>query len=259
LTAIDRRATHLICLVAPLGAAILACSGRAVSIEVRASLSDSTPLAGVAITAFPYDPEQLLDSLAAADTVPRPDFSALEAELLAFKRPAPVGEDSTDRAWRATQDTARRLADSLRSVDRRSAGYGASYARFRQLYRRLMDRSGARDAHLRSLTADVRSLGERAGRAADSLRAWERTAFAPFDSLSAAAARATGRPPVTAQTDPDGWARFDLPPGGWWLVLRLPHPDNPFVQYAWDVPLVAAGLPFRVALTTRTARLVWRH
>jgi hypothetical protein len=208
---------------------------------------------------LPYDPARLLDSLAAVAAEPRPDFSALEAELLGFTRPPPAADDSTDRAWRATQDTVRRLADSLRRVDRRAPGYAAAYGRFRQVYHRLMERSGTRDAALRALTADVRSLAERAGRAADSLRAWERGAYAAFDSLSAAAVRASGRRPTAAETDAEGWARVDLSPGSWWLVLRQPYPENPFIEYAWDVPVTVAGFPIRIPLTLENARPAWRH
>ncbi len=251
--ALRRPTIHLAGLLA------LGCSGRAVPIDVRASLPDSTPLPGVEITAWPYDPERLLDSLAATDTVPPPDFSALEAELLGFTRPLLVPDDSTDRAWQATRDTVRRLGDSLRRVDRRSPGYAAAYGRFRQLYRRLMERSGARDAVLRSLTADVRNLAEWAGRAADSLRAWERTAYAAFDSLSAAAVRASGRSPIAQETDAEGWARLELPPGTWHLTLTVPSPENPFLEYAWDLPVTVSAFPLRVPVTDANARLRWRH
>jgi hypothetical protein len=241
------------------GLLALACSGRVVPIEVRAELSDSEPLVGVAVTALPYDPQQLLDSLAARDTTPRPDFPGLEGELRSFTRPAPAADDSLDRAWRATQDTTRRLADSLRRLDRHAPGYAAAYGRFRQLYRRLVERSGARDAALRGPTADVRALAERAGRAADSLRAWERSAYAGFDTAAALAVEASGREPVAAETDADGWAHFDLPSGRWWVVLQLRHPENPFLEYTWRVPLTVAGFPVRVPLSGRNASLGWRH
>jgi hypothetical protein len=259
LTAIDRFPTHLVCVLALLGTGGLACSGRAVPVDVRATLPDSEPLVGVTITALPYDPGRLLDSLAAADTEPTPDYSALEAELLGFQRPAPPEDDSTTRVWRATRDSVRRLADSLRAVDRRAPGYAAAYARFRRLYGRLMERSGARDAALRSLTADVRDLAERAGRAADSLRRWERVAYAGFDSAAARAVAASGRAPTAAETDPEGWARFELTSGDWWLALRVSHPENPFAEYRWDVPVTVAGFPIRIPLTRENAHAAWRH
>jgi hypothetical protein len=255
LIALRRRPTiHLVGLLA------LGCAERAVPIDVHAALSDSEPLVGVEIAALPYDPQRLLDSLAAADSTPRPDFSALEAELLAFHRPpAPATDNEADRAWRATQDTVRRLADSLRRVDRRAPGYATAYGRFRQVYRRLVERAGARDASLRELTADVRTLAERAGRAADSLRAWERVAYAGFDSVAARAAAASGRAPQSSETDGEGWARFELGPGKWWLLLQLPHRDNPFLEYRWDIPATVSGFPIRIPLHSGNARLSWRH
>jgi hypothetical protein len=217
------------------------------------------PLEGLEVVALPYDPERLLDSLAALALTPRPDFSALEAELLAFKRPEYREDDLAVQAWAAVRDTVRRLSDSLSGVDRRSPGYAAAYDRFRRLYERFLQKTAARDAGVRDLTAEVRDLAVRAGRAADSLRAWEREAWAPADSAATLTQAATGRAAVWGTVDSTGHLAFTLPSGDWWLQALVPHPENPFVEYTWNVPMTSAGLPFRLPLAGVNSRLRWRH
>jgi hypothetical protein len=228
-------------------------------VEIVASLEPGVPLEGLEVVALPYDPERLLDSLAALAPTPRPDFSALEAELLAFKRPEYREDDAAVQAWAAVRDSVRRLSDSLGGVDRRSPGYAAAYDRFRRLYERFLQKTAARDVGVRELTADVRDLAVRVGRAADSVRAWEQAAYALADSAAILAQAATGRAARWAALDSTGRARLTLPGGPWWLGANLRHPDNPFLEYRWLVPLRTAGFPLRIPLNQPTRRIVWRH
>jgi hypothetical protein len=157
------------------------------------------------------------------------------------------------------RDSVRRLSDSLGGVDRRSAGYTAAYDRFRQLYQRFLQKTAARDAGVRELTAEVRDLAVRAGRAADSMRAWEQTAWAPADSAATLAQTVTGRAAVWGTLDSAGSLRLTLPSGNWWVQALVPHEENPFVEYAWSVPLTTAGLPFRLPLGRDNVNRRWRH
>jgi len=238
--------------------ALSACADRPTSVAVRVTL-DGMPVPGLDVIAYPFDPDRILDSLAAAFPEPRPDFTSLERELLAFSPPQPPAEDTAEVGWRATRDSVVALADSLNAVDRRAAGYGDAYHRFRQLYMHLVQRSATRESARRADLDPVRELARRAGRAADSLRSWERRAYAGFDSAVARLV-ATGLPaPVLTTTEADGWLELELAPGAWWLEARLPQRDNPFGEYVWSVGLVSAGLPFRLPMTEETATLAWRH
>jgi hypothetical protein len=224
-----------------------------------ASLEPGVPLEGLEVVALPYDPQRLLDSLAALSPTPRPDFSALEAELMAFRRPEYDEDDAGVQAWAAVRDSVRRLSDSLQGVDRASPGYAAAYDRFRRMYERFLQKTAARDAGVRDLTGELRDLAVRAGRAADSLRAWEREAYASLDSAGALASRLAGREQASGVTDSAGQLDLTLPRGRWWLAASQPHVENPFAEYRWRLGLVTAGLPFRVGLTAATARPAWRH
>jgi len=238
--------------------ALSACADRPTSVAVRVTL-DGVPVPGLDVIAYPFDPDRLLDSLAAAFPEPRPDFAALERELLAFTPPPPPPDDTAEVGWRATRDSVVWLADSLNAVDRRSAGYGDAYHRFRQLYMRLVQRSATRESARRADLDPVRELARRAGRAADSLRVWERLAYAGFDSAVARLVAGGEHEPILATTAADGWLELELAPGAWWLEARLPHRDNPFAEYVWSVGLVSAGFPFRLLLSEATATLEWRH
>lgn len=238
--------------------ALVACGDVPTPVGVRVTL-DGQPVAGLDLTAYPFDPARLLDSLAGAHAEPRPDFTDLERELLAFAPPPPAPDDTLGLAWRATRDSVEALADSLNRVDRRSRGYGEAYRRFRQLYGRLVQRSAAREAARRGDLDPVRDLARRAGRAADSLRAWERVAYAGFDSAAAARVAESGREPATGATGPEGWLTLELPSGSWWLEATWPDPENPFAEYRWRVGLVTAGLPFRAPLSEANVTLGWRH
>lgn len=236
-----------------------AACGRDATVEIVAALEPGVPLEGLEIVALPYDPERLLDSLAALAPTPRPDFSALEAELLAFQRPTYAEDDIQVQAWAAVRDSVRRLADSLRAVDRASPGYRAAYDRFRRLYERFLQKTTARDAGVRDLTAEVRDLAIRAGRAADSLRGWEREAYAAADSAAMLAQAKLERAAVWGVTDSTGRVSLTLRPGSWWLAALFPHQENPFVEHRWLVPLTARGFAFRIPLNGRTGRTRWRH
>jgi hypothetical protein len=237
---------------------LVTCGRGPVTVRARLTLHGE-PVAGREVLALPYDPGRLLDSLGATTGAAHPDFPALEAELRAFRERPPAPDDTLAVAWRATRDSVADLADSLRASDRRSAGYAEAYERFRRLYGRLMQRSAARDRARRRTSDVMRDLALRAGRAADSLRAWEDAGYAGFDSAAAGAIRASGRQPMAVMSDAQGWVELTLPRGAWWLTVDLPHPDNPFLEYRWIVPVTVSAFPFHVPLDDITAREVWRH
>ncbi len=245
--------------LALLGAPAATGCGGSAPVEVRVSLGPATPLPDLVVTVLPFDPSALLDSLAAAAPRPRPTFPDLEQTLAAFRLQDDGGQPSPDQAVRALRDTVTGLADSLNRADRGGPGYAAAYGRFRQLYARLVQRSAEQDAELRATRRDELALARRARAAAESLRAWEADAYAPYPEIARATAERTGRTPRQAATDSTGALRLELGAGAWWLVARTPDPDNPFFEYHWTVPLRVAGLPVALPLSGRNATRHWRH
>lgn len=239
---------------------LVACSGQETHLELHAFLSEEEPLAPMEITALPFDPDRLLDSLAGASSHPLPEFPELALEMADYQRPGEAALNNIGSEWHATHDSVTQLADSLNHVSHRSPGYTAAYERLRQLYQRLAQRAVERDAALREQVGEDRELATRAAAAADSLRVWQNAAYADFADLADSALARSGRDRIELVTDGDGNAELVLEPGAWWLIAKWPHQENPFMEYYWNVPLVVNALGPRVVplypgnLVTR-----WRH
>lgn len=243
-----------------LAALILACHAQDPTVVVRASTGREGPLAGLQITAYPFNPDRLLDSLADAAPQPRPQFPELQQALEAYRPPGNGRIAEVSRPWRALRDTVARLADSLNAVDRRAPGYAAEYERFRELYTRLAQRAAERDAALRELESEDVALARRAQAAAESLRTWEYDAYAAFPEIAERRVAETGRPVHEGTTDGDGRLGLDLEPGRWWLIARWPDPENPYREHYWNTAItLTAWLPVRIPLTLANAERRWRY
>lgn len=229
-------------------------------LAIRAFGEAAAPLADLEVTILPVDPDALLDSLAGAAREPRPAFPDLEAAMASYRLHDRPSSGGMDAAWRATRDSVSRLADSLRGKNRAAPAYREAYDRLRSLHDRLAQRQAERDRALRTLIRDDRQLAQRAARAADSVRRWERTAFAAYPALLSAAVERSGRDPHHIATDTAGLARVEVPPGRWWIHARMPHPQNPFQELYWNLPVTTNGLvPTGVLLSQTNASTLWRH
>ncbi len=233
-------------------------------VHVRAFLQEGVPLPDVELTAIPFDPDRLLDSLGRATGSPRPSFPALAQQIREYRRreepSASATEASANVAWLATRDSVTRMARDLGRQDRKASGYREAYARFRQLYGRYTARQAEREARLRSSASGDRELASAVTRASDSLRAWESVAHRDFPSAAGARVAEAGRPAQQAETDSLGNATLELANGDWWVMARVPDPDNPFQELRWSVPVrVAAGLGVGLPLMRSNGRSEWMH
>ena len=229
-------------------------------ITVAAQWDGGQPIADLDVVALPFDPDRILDSLTAAAPTPPPAFPELKQEMEAYTPPADDPYEALNRPWRLLRDSVEALSDSLFAMDRTSPGYAAAYARFRTLYGRLSERAAERDRALRRVNGDRVALARRAATAADSLRAWEYTAFAAYPELAGEAVVTSGRDVVEGTTVEHGLAVLALAPGRWWLIARTPDVANPFMEYYWSVPATATRvLPIRVPITPANGVRRWRH
>jgi hypothetical protein len=239
--------------------AVTACGEQRGAIHVQVSLARQA-LAGLEITALPFDPERLLDSLDTLAPTPKPTFPELEQELADFVPPDLRRFSAAAAPWRALRDSVADLAGSLGQIDRRSTEYASLYARFRTMYARLAQYSADRDRAVRELRGADRNLTERVRVAAESLRAWEETAYARYPALAASEQLRAGRAAHQSVTDSAGAAHLTLEPGDWWLVARAPVASNPFQEYRWNVRVRLTGwLPVKVPLFEGNRERQWRH
>ncbi|NIM52427.1 MAG: hypothetical protein GTN62_14055 [Gemmatimonadales bacterium] len=243
-----------------LALATLACHQGEARLVLRAAWGPEDPITDLHITALPFDPDQILDSLVTLAPSPKPTFTELERELANYRRPDPGRFDEASRPWSALRDTVERLADSLNAMDRTVPSYGPMYDRFRRLYARLAQRAAESDALLRELNGEDVGLARRAQAAAESLRTWEREAFATYPDAAAVALARTERVVHEETTDTTGVAELELEPGRWWIVARYADPENPFQEYYWNVPVTVTRLvPVRLPLTRANTVWRWRH
>jgi len=242
-------------------AGVTLCGCDRAPVHIHASLAAGVPLAGLEITALPFDPQGLLDSLTLSAPTPKPAFGDLAGRLLAYHRHEISGSvRSPSIQWIAVRDSVARRARDLRKEDRRDAGYKGEYARFRELYARYTAQEILREKQLRGSLTDDRALADEATRASDSLRAWEREAYRELSRIADQRMARMGRPLTQVQTDSLGSARVILPNGDWWVEARLPQLDNPFAEYDWTVPIrVTAGLPIGLPLVAANASVKWRY
>jgi hypothetical protein len=238
----------------------MACADRA-PVHVRAFYQSGVPLSGLEVSAIPFDPNRLLDSLSRHAPTPKPDFGELETRLKNYRRRDTVGAvESVSAGWLAIKDSVVRMARELSRQDRRASGYREAYGRFRQLYARYSAKEAEREARQRNLFPTDRALAAEATRASDSLRAWETAAYRPFPALADERVARSGRPADRAHTDSVGAVRLELPNGEWWVTAKAPDPDNPFQELYWNVPVrITAALPLGVPLMRANATLRWRH
>ena len=236
-----------------MGLVVLAGCGGEGEVVLTATL-DEAPLVGLEIVALPYDAQSLLDSLEQAAPTPRPDYTALEAELKVYQRKDSDSIANLSAEWAEARSTVAELANTLNGMERGSAEYASAYVRFRTAYQDLSSDEVALERRMRRELGSDRDLAVRAGAAADSLRRWEEEAYRALLDVVA------GENGTTGKTDSHGQARLELEPGRWWLVARRPDPQNPFMEFAWNVPLVVSSIvPVATPLSRHNGNLRWRR
>ena len=236
-----------------MGLLVLAGCGGEGEVVLTATLNE-VPLVGLEIVALPYDAQSLLDSLGRAAPTPRPDYAALEMELKDYQRKDSDSIDNLNAEWAEARSVVAELADTLNGMERGSAEYATAYIRLRTAHEALSREEVVLERRMMREFGSDRDIAARAAAAADSLRRWEEEAYRTFAELVA------GQAGITGSTDSEGQARLELEAGRWWLVARRPDPENPFMEFAWNVPQVVSSLvPVATPLSGHNVTLRWRR
>jgi hypothetical protein len=221
----------------------------AVRVSIPGPDSVETPVTGVGLVALPYDRDSVLAALEGRAATPRPDTTALDSLFRAFQAPFASYTASIQRTERL-RDSLERLRVALDSMPRNAPEYRDRYAAFPRLDDSL---AAARTATERARQALDRARAEFAERG-DPLRArirhWEDSTYRGYDSITRSLAARRRQDPRTDTTGADGWARFTLPPGDWWIYGRSWDATDPNTEWYWNVPVTDDTL----LLTSRTGR-----
>jgi hypothetical protein len=210
-------------------------NGRSVTVQVLVpDLADSpTPIAGVVVTAVPYDRDSIIAAMEARVSAGRPHtqtldslFQAFHGPFLAFSRAAWNVEratrtrDSVVEARRAASSEAARL-----ELDGRLAQLDDSLRRLAPVLERTRAAlSSARD-----------TLWPRIERLRLEARQWQLSTFEGYDTAARSLARSRMRTVSADTTNASGWATMVVAPGPWWITARSPDPQDPNFEWYWNV------------------------
>jgi hypothetical protein len=87
------------------------------------------------------------------------------------------------------------------------------------------------------------------------VRHWEDSTYRSYDSVVRHLAERRNREPATDTTDAQGWARFRLKSGRWWIYARSWDATDPNAVWYWNQPVSSDT----VLLSSRNGKLQPRY
>lgn len=239
-------------LTAVFAALVLTACGQArvsVTVELEDEDGDGTALLDdVAVRLLPYDRDFIFDSLTAAAPTPEPE---IPPELLAAQEEIAQAQqdwrDAEDR-WNFLRDTLKKLTDELAELNPSMRTYRTihdEWERWDGQYRQVDRRKGSLFERFDSLQRETNSQMEGVRIVQ---RDWADQAFRDVDLVIAARIDETGLEEAADTTGAEGpgVARFEVPPGEYWVYARHELPNQ---EFYWNVPVtVERGEPVAVRL-----------
>ena len=235
-------------------AGLVACE-RPRDVAVRVSIpgpdSVETPVTGVGLIALPYDRDSVLAALeAAASLAPsRHDGAGQPVPRLPRARSCATPPPSSGPSACATRSTG--CATRLDSIPRDTPEYRELYAAFSRLNDSLTAAQSADRAGPRGARPGPRRF-HRPQRAACARRSGIGK-IAPTEGTTVITRNLAARrrqDPRTDTTGGDGWARFTLPAGEWWIYGRSWDATDPNAEWYWNLPVTDDT----ILLSSRTGR-----
>jgi len=221
----------------------------AVRVSIPGPDSIETPVTGVGLIALPYDRDSVLAALEAAARSPRPDTAALDSLFRAFRGPF-VNYTGTVQRTERLRDSLDRLRGHIDSLPRNSPEYRELYAGFARLTDTLSASQRSTDAARTELDRARTRFIERSESLRALIRHWEDSTYRGYDSITRNLAVRRRQDPRTDTTRGDGWARFSLPPGPWWIYGRSWDATDPNAEWYWNVAVSSDT----ILLSSRTGR-----
>ena len=233
-------------------AGLIACE-RPRDVAVRVSIpgpdSVETPVTGVGLIALPYDRDSVLAALEASATSPRPNTAALDSLFRAFRVPFASYTGTLQRTERL-RDSLDLLRTQLDSLPRNTPEYRELYAGFSRLDDSLTAAQKRTERARQSLDRARAVFIDRSESLRAAIRHWEDSTYRGYDSITRNLASRRRQEALTDTTGGDGWARFRLPPGEWWIYGRSWDATDPNAEWYWNLPVTGDTL----LLSSRTGR-----
>ncbi len=221
----------------------------AVRVSIPGPDSVETPVTGVGVIALPYDRDSVLAALEKGAATPRPDTTALDTLFRAFQVPFATYTAAVQRT-EGLRDSLERLRLALDSMPRNTPEYRQHYAAFSRLDDSLAAARKANERARQELDRARATFAERGDPLRERIRHWEDSTYRGYDSITRSLAARRRQDPRTDTTGADGWARFSLPPGDWWIYGRSWDATDPNAEWYWNLPVTDDTM----LLSSRTGR-----
>jgi hypothetical protein len=235
---------------------LIACDSRR-SLTVQIQIPDlagiDTPVPGVLLAALPYDRDSILADMERRATTPRPNTHTLDSLFLAFHQPFLAFSRA---AW--TMELATRTQDSVTAA-RARAGPGTPAAgeldRLLQAISDTLARLRPELERTRTALAAARdTLWPVMERLRGEVRAWENSTYAGYDTVVRTQSTDKMRQLIADTSDAGGWGRLRVSAGTWWVHARSPDPQDPNLQWYWNVPVTGDTIRLNSATGRRLPR-----
>lgn len=202
---------------------------------------------------LPYDRDQVFDSLTAAADTPEPE---IPEDLLAAREEIADAQRQyleTESQWNTLRDTLAKLNTAMEGLNRAETRYRRIFSEWSDLN----DTYESAEAQVARHFERFQSLQSAAIGRMDSMNIvradWADQAFLDVDALIAAKIEASGLEQAADTTDAAGTARFNVPPGRYWVFAR--H-ELAYDELYWNVEIeIARGEPATLRLSRENAEV----
>lgn len=215
--------------------------------------NEAMVLDDVEVRLLPYDRDQVFDSMIAAADTPEPqvpdDLLAARDEIADAQRQYL----ETETQWNMLRDTLAKLSSAMEGLNRAEMRYRTIFNEWSDLNQRYQGAEGQVARHFeRFESLQAATIGRM-----DSMKIvkadWEEQVFRDVDAVIAAKIEASGLEEVADTTDAAGLARFEVPPGRYWVYAR--H-ELPYDELYWNVEIeIARGEPATLRLSKENAEV----
>ncbi|HSG50317.1 MAG TPA: hypothetical protein VLA43_20995 [Longimicrobiales bacterium] len=211
------------------------------------------PVSDLEIQLLPFDRDAIFDSLAMSFGTPEPE---VPQDLLDAREEIAAAQQrwrQLENRWNTLRDTLQTITEAMEGLSRGEAQYRIlfnEYNEFEGEYGRVERQMETAFNEFDSLQKANLEYGQQIRIQQDN---WADEAFAEVDAVWAEKIRAAGLQPAADTTDASGVARFEVPPGEYWIHGRL---EEVYTELYWNIPVtVTKGDPVTVTLTRENAQI----
>ncbi len=222
------------CLMAACGPAQFA-----VVVQLEDAEGEPTRLDDIEVRLLPYDRDAIFDSLTALASTPRPEPTEEQRAARDARIQAQDEWLGAQDRWNTLRDTVKKLTDELAELNPAMNRYRTIHAQYTRLERELAGVERTRE----SLFERFDSLDRETSAEAQMLEAlqleWDDEAFRDIGSVIEAKVEASGLDEAadTTGAKADGVARFQPPPGTYWVHARHRRTHD---ELYWNVMVTVA-------------------